>query len=70
MQAALTGHIVLSTLHTNNSVITLSRLLDLKVNPNALAAALGGVCAQRLVPTLCARCVSNLFGAGEQRQFA
>lgn len=56
VQAALTGHIVLSTLHTNSALITLSRLLDLRVNPNALAAALGGVCAQRLIPILCEHC--------------
>lgn len=56
VQAALTGHLVLSTLHTNSAVITLSRLLDLQVNPNALAAGLGAVCAQRLIPILCEHC--------------
>lgn len=55
-QAALTGHIVLSTLHTNNALITLSRMLDLEVDPNALSAAMGGFMAQRLVKKLCQEC--------------
>lgn len=55
-QAALTGHIVLSTLHANSATITLNRMLDLKVDPNALSGALGGFLAQRLVRTLCPDC--------------
>ena len=55
-QAALTGHIVLSTLHTNSAPITLTRMLDLDVDPNALAAAMGGFMAQRLVRTVCQHC--------------
>lgn len=55
-QAALTGHVVLSTLHTNNASVTLTRMLDLGVDPNALAAAMGGFMAQRLVRTLCPHC--------------
>lgn len=55
-QAALTGHIVLSTLHTNNALITLSRMLDLEVDRNALSAAMGGFMAQRLIRTLCQNC--------------
>ncbi|RZU36742.1 general secretion pathway protein E [Fluviicoccus keumensis] len=52
IQAALTGHLVLSTLHANDSVSTISRLLDLDVDPVALAASLRGVLAQRLVKRL------------------
>lgn len=55
-QAALTGHIVLSTLHANSATVTLNRMLDLEVDPNALSAALGGLLAQRLVRTLCPHC--------------
>ena len=55
-QAALTGHIVLSTLHANSATVTLNRMLDLEVDPNALSAALGGFLAQRLVRTLCPHC--------------
>lgn len=53
VQAALTGHLVLSTIHANNSLLTVSRLMDLEVDPNALSAALSAVSAQRLVPSLC-----------------
>lgn len=55
-QAALTGHIVLSTLHANSATITLNRMLDLDVDPNALSAALAGFLAQRLVRTVCQHC--------------
>ena len=55
-QAALTGHIVLSTLHANSATITLNRMLDLDVDPNALSAALAGFLAQRLVRTVCPHC--------------
>lgn len=55
-QASLTGHIVLSTLHTNSAVITLPRMLDLEVDPNVLAASMGGFMAQRLVRRLCPHC--------------
>lgn len=55
-QAALTGHLVLSTLHANSATVTLNRMLDLEVDPNALAAALAGFLAQRLVRTLCPHC--------------
>ena len=56
VQAALTGHIVLSTLHTNSATLTLNRLIDLGVDPNSLSAAMGGFMAQRLVRSLCPHC--------------
>jgi general secretion pathway protein E len=55
-QSALTGHLVLTTLHTNSALMTLSRMLDLKVDPNVLAASMGGILAQRLVRRLCQHC--------------
>lgn len=55
-QAALTGHIVLSTLHTNNALVSLTRMLDLDVDPNALAACVGAFTAQRLLRLLCSNC--------------
>ncbi len=55
-QAALTGHIVLSTLHTNSAAVSLTRMLDLGVDQNALAASVGGFMAQRLVRCLCPHC--------------
>lgn len=55
-QSALTGHIVLSTLHTNSAAVSLTRMLDLDVDANALATAVGGFMAQRLVRCLCSNC--------------
>jgi len=56
VQAALTGHLVLSTLHTNDSPSSITRLLDLGVPPYLLNATVAGVMAQRLVRTLCKHC--------------
>jgi general secretion pathway protein E len=56
VQAALTGHLVLSTLHTNDAPATVSRLLDMGVEDYLLTSTLVGVLAQRLVRTLCDRC--------------
>lgn len=56
VQAALTGHLVFSTLHTNDSVSAITRLTDLGVPPYLIAATLEGVLAQRLVRTLCGHC--------------
>ena len=54
--AALTGHLVFSTLHTNSAIATISRLLDLGMKPYVLATALEGVIAQRLVRRICEHC--------------
>ncbi|MGB1868809.1 MAG: GspE/PulE family protein [Porticoccaceae bacterium] len=56
VQAALTGHLVLSTLHTNDAPTAISRLLDLGMPAHLLKASLNGVMAQRLVRTLCLSC--------------
>ncbi len=56
IRAALTGHLVLSTLHTNDALAAIPRLRDLGVEPFLLAAALRLVAAQRLVRRLCAEC--------------
>ena len=56
VQAALTGHLVLSTLHTNDAPASVSRLLDLNIPPYLLQSTLIGVIAQRLVRTLCPHC--------------
>ncbi|WP_440444109.1 GspE/PulE family protein [Phascolarctobacterium sp.] len=56
VQAALTGHLVLSTLHTNSAAGAVYRLLDMGIAPYLLAAALRGVVAQRLVRRLCPDC--------------
>ncbi len=56
IQAALTGHLVLSTLHTNDAPSAVTRLLDLGVPPYLIKATVLGVMAQRLVRTLCPHC--------------
>lgn len=56
MNSALTGHLVFSTLHTNNAAGTIPRLVDLGVNPNIIAPALNAAMAQRLVRKLCEKC--------------
>lgn len=56
VQASLTGHLVLSTLHTNSAVGAVTRLLDMGVDAYLLASSLLGVLAQRLVRTLCGHC--------------
>ncbi len=56
VQAALTGHLVLSTLHTNDAPSAITRLLDLGVPPYLLQSTLLGVMAQRLARTLCPKC--------------
>ena len=56
IQAALTGHLVLSTLHTNDAPSAVTRLMDLGVEPFLIGATLLGVVAQRLVRTLCPHC--------------
>ena len=56
VQAALTGHLVLSTLHTNDAPTAISRLLDLGMPAHLIKATLNGVMAQRLVRTLCPDC--------------
>lgn len=56
VQAALTGHVVLSTLHTNNAATTLPRLLDMGVEPFLIASTVNTVIGQRLVRRLCSSC--------------
>ena len=57
VQSALTGHLVLSTLHTNDSASASPRLLDMNIEPYLLASTLRGVLAQRLVRRLCQNCM-------------
>ncbi|OIQ96178.1 type II secretion system protein E [mine drainage metagenome] len=56
VQAALTGHLVLSTLHTNDAVGALSRMMEMGVEPYLLSSALAGVVSQRLVRRVCPSC--------------
>lgn len=56
VRASITGHLVLSTIHTNNSLSTIERLLDMNVERYLLASALTGIISQRLAKTLCPKC--------------
>ena len=56
VRAAITGHLVLSTIHTNNSLSTIERLLDMDVERYLLSTALNGIISQKLARTLCPKC--------------
>jgi general secretion pathway protein E len=56
VRAALTGHLVFSTLHTNSAAATISRLADMNVEPFLISSSLLGILAQRLVRVLCSEC--------------
>ena len=58
VQASLTGHLVLSTLHTNTAIGAVTRLKDMGIEPFLLSSSLIGVIAQRLVRTLCPHCAT------------
>jgi general secretion pathway protein E len=59
IQAALTGHLVIATLHTNNAPDTINRLLDLNAEPFLIASTLKAVISQRLIRKLCNNCKDN-----------
>lgn len=65
VQAALTGHLVLSTLHTNDSVGAITRMIEMGVEPYLLSSALIGVMAQRLVRTICPTCKTEYIAPPE-----
>ncbi len=56
IRAAITGHLVLSTLHTNDSPSTIARLIDMGIEPYLVSSAVIGVVSQRLVKLLCPKC--------------
>src|SRR5204863_3377042 len=67
MQAAITGHLVFSTVHTKDTIGTIFRLLDLGVEPYLIAQGLHIVLAQRLVRQLCAYCKKATTPTAEQK---
>ncbi len=66
VQAALTGHLVFATLHTNDSPSAVGRMLDLEVEPFLLSSTLVGVAAQRLVRMICPHCKKKTFLTPDQ----
>jgi type IV pilus assembly protein PilB len=65
VQAALTGHLVLSTLHTNDAISAVTRLLDMNIESYLLSSALQGVIGQRLVRTVCQECKTTFVPTKE-----
>jgi type IV pilus assembly protein PilB len=66
VQAALTGHLVLATLHTNDAPGAVARLIDMGIEPYLLSSALNGVIAQRLARTVCPACATKCFPAEQE----
>ena len=66
IEASLTGHLVFSTLHTNSAPETITRLLDMEIDPFNFADALLGIMAQRLVRTLCKDCKDGYHPTQEE----
>ena len=60
VKAALTGHLVLSTLHTNDAPSTVNRLMNMGIEPFLVATSVNAICAQRLVRRICATCVEEV----------
>jgi len=68
-RAAITGHLVLSTLHTNNAIGALARLKDLEISPYLLSTSLSGIIAQRLVRKLCPYCKQESHPTPEEAAY-
>lgn len=66
VQAALTGHLVLSTLHTNESTGAVARLIEMGIEPYLLSSSLIGVIAQRLIRTVCPECKTTYVASPEE----
>jgi type IV pilus assembly protein PilB len=69
VQAALTGHLVLSTLHTNDAPSSVTRLINIGVEPYLISAALNAVLAQRLVRKICQSCKEEYVPTDEMQEF-
>ena len=65
MEAALTGHLVFSTLHTNDAASSPSRLMDMNVEPFLISSSIMGVLAQRLVRQICSSCKESYTASRE-----
>ncbi|MBR5359539.1 MAG: Flp pilus assembly complex ATPase component TadA [Lachnospiraceae bacterium] len=68
VQASITGHLVVSTLHTNSTSGSIGRLVDMGVEPYLLADAIVGIIAQRLVRRLCPKCKKKMLATDEQKE--
>jgi type II secretory ATPase GspE/PulE/Tfp pilus assembly ATPase PilB-like protein len=69
VQASLTGHLVLSTLHTNDAPSSVTRLINIGVEPYLIAAAVNAILAQRLVRKICPHCKEEFTPSDEMKEF-
>ena len=69
VQASLTGHLVLSTLHTNDAPSSITRLINIGVEPYLISAAVNAILAQRLVRKICQQCREEFTPSAEMREF-
>ena len=69
VQAALTGHLVLSTLHTNDAPASITRLINIGVEPYLISSAVNAILAQRLVRKICSNCKEQFTPSDEMREF-
>ena len=67
IKAAITGHLVLSTLHTNDAPSTMTRLVDMGVEPYLVATSISGIIAQRLVKKICLNCKEEYIASDYQK---
>lgn len=70
VRAAITGHLVVSTLHTNDAVSTIVRLIDMGIEPYMVANSVVGVVAQRLVKKVCPHCANKVAATDEDKRIA
>jgi type II secretory ATPase GspE/PulE/Tfp pilus assembly ATPase PilB-like protein len=69
VQASLTGHLVLSTLHTNDAPASITRLINVGVEPYLISAAVNAILAQRLVRKICPHCKEEFHPSDEMKEF-
>ncbi len=69
VQASLTGHLVLSTLHTNDAPASITRLINIGVEPYLISASVNAIIAQRLVRRICPHCREDYEPSGEMKEF-
>ncbi len=67
VKASITGHLVVSTLHTNDAASSISRLMDMGIEPFLISASVVGVIAQRLVRRLCTKCREKVLATDEEK---
>ncbi|KOP64991.1 type II secretion system protein E [Bacillus sp. FJAT-18019] len=68
VRASLTGHLVLSTIHTNDAISTITRLVDMGIEPFLVAASLSGIVSQRLVRRVCQECKMTMEASEREKE--